>query len=59
MSYYYGGTVRLFRVTYFQSPEVQIVYNLAIPQRVDSPGTEFQIFNIAEIEDEIPTIMST
>jgi hypothetical protein len=53
------GTVRRFTVTYVQSPEVQIRNDLVIPQWVDSPHTEFQGFNIAEIEDEVPTIMGT
>jgi hypothetical protein len=55
----HGGTARRFRVTYTLSPEVQIRIDLAIPRWVDSPHNVFQVFNIAEIEDEVPTIMST
>jgi hypothetical protein len=55
----HGGTVRWFRVTYVQSPEVQIRNDLAISQWVDSPHTVFQAFNIAEIEDEVPAIIGT
>ncbi len=50
--------VRQFRVTYVHGPEVQIRNDPAAPKWVDSPHTVLQIFDIAEIQDEIPTIMS-
>ena len=55
----HGGTVKWVRVTYVQSPEVLIKKVLAIPQWIDSPHTEFQDFNVAEIENEVPIMMST
>ena len=38
---------------------MQIRNEPAIPQWVDSPHIVVQVFDVAEIEDEVPAIMST
>ena len=48
----------MFRTTYVHGPEAQIRNDTATPKWVDSPCNVVQVFDAAEIEDEVPEIMS-
>ena len=48
----------MFRTTYVHGPEAQIRNDPATPKWVDSPRNVVQVFDVAEIEDEVPVTMS-
>lgn len=47
-----------FRVTYIQGPEVPIRNNPDASKWGDSPDTDAQVFDVVEIQDQVPTTVS-